>query len=198
MYKIKILIDLDDVVENLSEEYNKLSDEDKAIIFDEQIDIDVDKSNKLSKTKAFFDKLKPIDGAIESITDLIAQGHKVKILTSGKIKYTLYKYATFFKKYMPDFPQENIIISYEKQYIKGDVLLDDNPNNLIGGDYFKLLFTTPENKDFDETKTDIIRVDNWKQAQYVIENVMIFKECKIDGVREVLGKMIKNKDERLV
>ena len=49
---------------------------------------------------------------------------------------------------MPDFPQENIIISSEKQYIKGDVLLDDNPKHLIGGDYFKLLFTTPENKDF--------------------------------------------------
>ena len=64
----------------------------------------------------------------------------------------------------------DIIIANEKQRISGDILIDDAPQNLIGGNYAKFLFTATHNRDFNIAPyEDMYRVNDWREVYDVID-----------------------------
>lgn len=63
----------------------------------------------------------------------------------------------------------NVIITSNKQMVRGDILIDDGLHNLVGGEYEKVLMTAPHNKDFSEEEHyGIRRVNNWDEAYNVV------------------------------
>ena len=64
-----------------------------------------------------------------------------------------------------------MIITGRKQMIRGDVLIDDGIHNLEGGEYRKILFTAPYNRDYNAEANGMIRVNTWEEAVRVIDSM---------------------------
>ena len=73
-------------------------------------------------------------------------------------------------KYLPFLSWHQVIITSHKYLIKGDILVDDNPENFVNGDYFGILFNAPHNTDFDESSRDLVRADNWDSVYIIIQS----------------------------
>ena len=79
----------------------------------------------------------------------------------------------FLRKFFPFINWNQVIVCSNKQMIKGNVLLDDSPRNLIGGDYKGILFRAPHNLSFDASiYPNIIRVDGWDDAEIVLDKMI--------------------------
>lgn len=94
----------------------------------------------------FWDCVKPIDGASETLQKLIADGHKVLIVTTSNYHTLASKMERVLFKYFPFLTWNDVIITSHKQLVNGDVLIDDGTHNLEGGNYFKILMTAQHNK----------------------------------------------------
>lgn len=64
---------------------------------------------------------------------------------------------------------EHIIFASNKQMIRGDILIDDGAHNLIGGDYFKIMFNRPHNIGLDIEKYGVCRADTWDDVDALVE-----------------------------
>lgn len=131
------------------------------------------------KTRKLWKKVRPLPGACEYLKKLKDNGHKIVVVTSSAPE-TLYKKLNLFLfKYFPYLSEEDVIVTYNKQMINGDILIDDAPHNLIGGNYFKILMTTSHNKNFNDKKANMLRVDNWEEIYNVITNLSILSQIKV-------------------
>lgn len=113
--------------------------------------------------------VKPIPKADFILRKLKEEGHKVYIVTSSYYKTVETKLDLVLFKYFPFFSWKDVIIANDKHMIKGDVLVDDGPHNLINGDYKKILFTSPHNRDFEAD--GVTRVDNWDDVYEKIAEI---------------------------
>lgn len=102
-------------------------------------------------------------GAHSCLIKLKNDGHKVFIVTAAP-------YATIFSKINQsllrhfDFLSfDDVIITSQKQMIRGDVLVDDSAANLIGGGYEKILMDMPHNQTFREEHFNVTRVKTWSE-----------------------------------
>ena len=170
-----VLIDMDDVLECLLEawlDYNNRK-------FGTDVKYDDIREWDLSKAfpglsreetyaaemdKDFWKNVRPMPGAPEAVRKLLDDGHDVIIVTATLYETLKEKMEDVLFKYFPFITRDRVIITFRKQLIKGDVLVDDGPHNLIGGDYRKILFNAPHNRDFDEKSIGAERVYNWEQA----------------------------------
>lgn len=118
----------------------------------------------------FWETLQPTQNAGEFISKLKEDGHTVKVVTASFFENVPAKMLRLFSLF-PMFSQEDIIITTDKQIIKGDVLLDDGVHNLIGGDYVKLLYDLPHNQRCDCDALGIHRVSTLKQAYQLIRQL---------------------------
>lgn len=121
----------------------------------------------------FWKTVKPKPFAAKYLKKLINKGHEVYIVTATSYKNIAPKYELIIKKYFPFIDWEHVIIANNKQLINGDVLVDDGPHNLENGNYIKILFTAPHNKNYDETKHNMFRANNWKDVYNIIKQVDI-------------------------
>lgn len=169
-----ILVDLDDVIDDLlpawvdvlnelfntSVDYRTITDwhMQKAFPFatDEQI-------YESLKEVELWKKIKPVYGAQEYLQKLEQDGFTVKICTASAPECYAMKYEYFLKKYFAFISWKDIIAAHDKQLIKGNILLDDNINNLLGGDYQGILFTRSYNEQYDADKYGLIRVYSWAE-----------------------------------
>lgn len=184
MRKCTILVDMDDVLENLCEVWvSALNDRYQTDVRAEQItEWDLGKAfPTLTKEQicaplceeAFWKRVTPLPGAVEYVGKLILDGHKVVVVTAShpdtiplKLKHVLFRYFPFFT-------YEDVIVTSQKQRILGDILIDDAPHNLEGGNYAKLLMNAPHNRSFNEKGTDIIRVYDWREIYGLITGCAI-------------------------
>ncbi len=116
----------------------------------------------------FWDTVKPIPGATETIKKLIDDGHKVYIVTASRPGTLELKLNKVLFKYFPYLSYENVIVAFNKQMIIGDVMIDDAPFNLIGGRFVRLLMDSPANAYFKAKENGIIRVRDWEQIYKII------------------------------
>ena len=65
----------------------------------------------------------------------------------------------------------DVIITANKQMIKGDVLIDDGVHNHIGGGYEKLLMDAPHNRGIDAEGNGMVRVKNWAEIYREIRRI---------------------------
>lgn len=124
----------------------------------------------------FWRTVKPIDRAIDVLSRLVARGHHVVIVTASCYQTLETKMEEVLFKNYPFLTWKDVVITSQKQLLKGDVLIDDAPHNLIGGEYDKVLMDAPHNRRFDEKPYGITRARSWEEIYEYIKN----KECDVD------------------
>ena len=116
----------------------------------------------------FWKTVKPIPGAAEALQRLIAAGHDVYIVTATPYESVYEKMTDLLFHYFPFLSWNQVIITCNKQLIRGDVLIDDGIHNLEGGSYAKILMDAPHNRNYDAEANGMIRVHNWDEIEAVI------------------------------
>lgn len=179
---LTILVDMDDTLINLCEEWvnilnNKYST--NTALFDiKEWDItkafptlSVEEIFSPLNSEELWDSVRPIDGAVKYLKKLIDDGHNVFIVTATHPANSDIKFRRALFRHFPFIPYDHVIIAYKKQMIKADVLIDDAPHNLVGGEYYKILMAAPHNINYSNSEEDIKRVDSWEQAYDVINKI---------------------------
>lgn len=183
MSKKVILVDMDDVLEDLSwawtrvlnQRYgtdvkrNELKEWDMCAAFPS---LTRDQVYGLLDEEDFYNELRPLEGAPESLKALKDMGHAVYIVTATSGRSVRAKMEKCLFKYFPYLTWQDVIITWNKHLIKGDILIDDGVHNLLGGDYAKILFSAPYNRDFNAEDNGMIRVENWTEAMKAISGLL--------------------------
>lgn len=183
---LTILVDMDDVLNNLFSawaiELNKIY---KLNVNPKDI-----KDWKLSKyypslTKEeifsplykniFWASLNTIPDSNYYLRKLIDEGHIVYIVTATFYQNIKIKIEWLLKNY-PFLKEDQVIVTSHKQLIKGDVLIDDAPHNLINGDYEKILFEASHNVEFDESTICAVRAKSWDDVYKEIHKIAMKEE----------------------
>lgn len=119
----------------------------------------------------FWKTVKPHEGAVYHINKLCEE-YKVYIVTATSLNNIKYKVDHIIKPYFPFINPRNIIVSNNKQMISGDVLIDDNINNLLGGKYDKILFSRPHNYTYLSKDYPIVIADGWEDCYKKIHKIL--------------------------
>lgn len=180
MKKLTILVDMDDTIESLGEAWiGYLNNKYHTNVCKEDVtDWDISKAfpgidkplvYQPLRDKALWKSVKPLPGAAEYLKKLIDDGHKVLIVTTSnpdsvpmKLRYTLFPNFPFFTYH-------DVIITSQKQLVRGDILIDDGIHNLIGGEYYKILMSAHHNRSFDAEANDMIRAESWEEVYSIIQ-----------------------------
>lgn len=121
------------------------------------------------RTPGFWLNLEPRPGAVDAVNKLLDLNYDVKIVTAATPESAFEK-SEWLKKWLPRIPWEDVIITSNKQLIRGDVLIDDGVHNLIGGKYRKILVDRPHNQSFDCTAAGMLRVFRMSEVVDILEN----------------------------
>ncbi len=182
MRKLTVLIDMDDTIEDLLGAWVTALNEQYGLSVhkDSVTDWDISKFfPPLTKRQVFapiysddfWKTVQPIDGAADALRQLIADGHTVYIVTSSSYETLPVKMTDVLFRFFPFLKWDDVIVTSHKQLIRGDILIDDAPHNLVNGDYFKILFTCPHNKRFDCEKYGIRRADTWDDVKALVRRI---------------------------
>lgn len=177
-----ILVDMDDTIEDLLGAWTTYLTETTGVCVKPEDIREWDMSNAYPSLTSeqiyspllnsrFWSAVRPKDGAVEYLQRLISDGHYVYIVTASYYKTVPLKIESVLHKYFPFVSDRTVIVASLKQMIKGDVLIDDNPGNLVGGDYARILFDAPHNRDFHEKRYGIKRARNWEEVYAIIEKM---------------------------
>ena len=185
--KLTILVDMDDVMEDLlpawlevlNEKYGKsvfIGDVTEWNFYHLYPDLTREQIRSVLDEYDLWRRVYPKTGAKEYVKRLMDDGHKVYVVTAAHPDTLSERYNTVIRKHFPFIKATQIITTYHKQMIRGDILIDDGPHNLAGGDYFKILMDAPHNRYFDEQQIDAVRVYNWSQVYNIIQHFSKDKE----------------------
>lgn len=173
MKKLTILIDFDDVMNNLlsvwveflNEKYGTDVKKDDVRDWDMSLAFpSLTKSQVYEplKSELLWKRVKPLPDAVEYVRKIMKDGHKIFVVTASNPETIRYKMLHVFQRYFGYLSYESVIVTSHKQMVKGDILIDDAPHNLEGGDYFGLLMDAPHNQKYDEYENGFVRVYDWK------------------------------------
>ena len=182
MKKLTILVDMDDTIECLLKEWVAWLNARHGL------DVKLDDVRCWNLAKAFpelteeqvYDPLyyhelwmrvKPMPDAQEVLKRLQDEGHEIYITTSSNYSTLPTKITQVLFRYFPYITWDHVIVATKKQMIRGDVMVDDGPHNLEGGEYVKLLMNAPHNRDYDEKAQGMTRVFNWEEIYEAIRAV---------------------------
>lgn len=182
MKRLTVLVDMDDTIESLLSAWvERLNKSFGTDVDPEKVtEWDISKSfPSLTKEQVFSPLLcddfwysvMPIAGASDALQQLIADGHRVLIVTTSAYQTLRTKMEVVLFGYFPFLSWGDVIITSHKQLIKGDVLVDDGIHNLEGGEYFKVLMDAPHNRNYDAVANNMVRVRDWEEAYSVITNL---------------------------
>ena len=177
-----ILVDMDDTLEQLLEALVKRANErfHRHATVDDVTDwtivcafpgISKKEILDFMKEEDFWQDVKPVPGAVEALKHFMDEGHSVYIVTATEFEHIRTKMEEVLFRYFPFLSWDQVIVTSRKQMIRGDVLIDDGIHNLEGGEYRKILFTAPYNRDYDAEGNGMIRVHNWNEIVSVIDHM---------------------------
>ena len=193
-----VLIDCDDVVFNLLPVWvcylNEMTG--KSYTQWDVIDWNISDIYEISREDALaclkdenFWSCVPIkEDALKYIPILSGLGYNIVFVTATDVANIKWKYDKLLKAF-PWITPEQFIVCHNKQLLGNNhcVMVDDNPDNLIGGEYKQLLYTSPHNLwfEFDSCggPTNIRRVHNWFD---VVRAVIDYDQGNIKELREIL------------
>lgn len=182
MRALTVLVDIDDTITNLGKawvtwldkkygldvQWQDITEWDIRQFFPSVREQDV---YKPLSDPDFWDTVEPRGDAQYYLKRLIDDGHEVYILTSSIYSSVKEKFDRVLFKYFPYIEWQKVIIAYNKQMIRGDVLVDDGVHNLEGGDYEKILMDAPHNQKYDAEAHGMRRVYSWKGAYRAITQI---------------------------
>lgn len=177
-----ILIDADGVLENLTHAWVEYLNRryGTSVCYEDITDWDMTKAfPTLSREQVYgaeldeelYSLLRPLNGAPEYVKKLIDDGNEVYVVTSTPYQVIKVKYEQVMAKYYPFLSWKNFIITSNKQLIRGDVLIDDGIHNLVGGEYAKILVSTPYNEAFDAEGSGMIRAHDWAEIYDAVKSL---------------------------
>lgn len=179
MSKLRIAFDMDGVIVDLLPKWLELYN----IIWDDNLEVDDIKSwrvkefvkpeakdvlENMLKLPNFYLDLKPIDGSIEMINHIIenmSDNIEVLIVTNPFVRESIGQKIDWIKKYIPNFPLENLMFVANKSLADADVLIDDsyeNIENFVNNSInkFGIIYHMPYNKE-KELKSNMAIATNW-------------------------------------
>lgn len=179
---MRILVDMDDVLEQLVQGWTAyMHDRYGTTTTAEDVhDWDMTKAFPgLSREQVYgavdddtlWDYVKPMPGAPEALKKLMDDGHEVYIVTATDYRTLCAKMDKVLFRYFPFLEWQQVIITRNKHLIKGDILIDDGPHNMQGGDYRKILYSANHNLDFDEDSVNAIRCADWNEVLSAVERI---------------------------
>ena len=182
-----ILVDMDDTIEQLLQAWVAGANETYGydVAYEDITDWNVAKAfpgltweqvYAVPMRPGFWDTVSPVPGAAEALRRFMEAGHEVLIVTATPFESVPEKIGGFLFRHFPFLTWDQVIIAGKKQYIKGDVLIDDGVHNLVGGDYVKILMTAPHNRDYDAEANGMIRVHDWAEIEAVINEMSAGQE----------------------
>lgn len=168
-----ILIDADGVLEDLSQKWVEYLNETygTSVRYEDLTEWDMtaafpsltrEQVYAIDHDEEFYSRLEPIPGAVEAVRELLADGHRIFVVTTTPYQVVKAKLDRAIFPYYPFLSWKDVIITCDKHLIRGDVLIDDGVHNLLGGEYRKILVTAPYNKGFDAEGNGMIRADTWE------------------------------------
>ena len=188
--KVTILIDVDDTIEYLLKAWvNYLNDKYGYSVdwteirswnlHDSFPELSQDQIYGALQDADLWDNVTPMPLAQKLIKKLISEGHDVYLVTSSYYKTIPAKFDRMLFKYFPFIDWSHVIIACNKHMINGDVLIDDGPHNLEGGEYKKILMSSPHNLDYPAEDNEMVRVNNWVEAYNEIQKIA-FSSRRLD------------------
>jgi len=183
MKKLHIMIDCDDVLNNVSEDWVAWLNARHGLCVDAR---DVSYKNiyqafpMLTREEvkfplmheSFSGKWTVKPGSVEALRQMVDDGHEISIVTAHNNKTCWTKFVWLSEQF-PFIHSDDVIITTKKQRIIGDVLVDDHVHNLEGGDYLKILFDHPNNHGYDAQAKGVFRVYTLAQAYDVIKKELL-------------------------
>ena len=116
-------------------------------------------------------RLEPIPGSVEVLQKLYDEGHQLYMVTATNYHTCKTKVERLLELF-PFLDWDHIIITSNKQMVKGDILIDDGPHNLVDGEYFKILFDRPHNRSFDAAAHQMLRATTWEEIDQAVHIYM--------------------------
>ncbi len=108
-----------------------------------------DLARSIYTSPGFILGLKPIEGAIQAVKEMVASGHEVRICTSPLSAYdncVTEKYLWVERNFGRDFTKR-IIMTKDKTLIRGDILIDDSvPKGILPPSFRHIIFDRPYNR----------------------------------------------------
>lgn len=181
MNKLTILFDADDTVENLCGCWIAMLNEQygTSVTLEDMRDWDITLAfPTLTKEQIFgvlhddelWRRITPIPGAVEVLQQLHLDGYPLYMVTASSYRTCKTKVERLLELF-PFLDWDHIIFTIHKQMVRGDILIDDNPCNLIGGEYFKILFDRPHNHSYNNMANSMVRVYTWEEI-YMVINIL--------------------------
>jgi 5'(3')-deoxyribonucleotidase len=114
-----------------------------------------------------FLNLEPLPHAIE-VLERLAQTHDILIVSSSRT-YAYTEKEKWVKKHLPFIGARNLIFTHRKDMVRGDVLFDDAPHNLIAfaeSGRKAIAMDYPYNRN-----VDVDRVKTWLDFEKMVETI---------------------------
>ncbi len=175
MRKYTLLIDQDDVlaeyIQGVTDDYNKkyktnISSEacvnwDLHLVFGDRVDT-------IMHSPDLFRRLKPVEGALEVFERLYKSNMFEMFIVTAANPICVPAKFEWIRKYMPYFPEENVIVCKKKDMVKGDFILDDGMHNIE--DFYRaggipIIFDRPHNRGRGD---GMHRVKSWYEFETLI------------------------------
>jgi 5'(3')-deoxyribonucleotidase len=178
MNHLTILFDADDTVENLCDCWIAALNEQygTSVTLEDVRDWDMTLAfPTLTREQIFgavydndlWRRITPIPGSVEVLQKLHREGHQLYMVTATDYRTCKTKVERLLELF-PFLDWEHIIVASRKQMVRGDILIDDAPHNLIGGEYFKILFDRPHNRSYDAAANGMLRLRTWEEIDTAI------------------------------
>lgn len=185
MNKLTILVDMDDTIEHLLQAWvDYLNEHHETTTTVEDVhEWDLSSSfPTLTREQiyapllddALWERVQPMQYAADVLKQLKEDGHNIFIVTSTAYQTVKAKIEKVLFRYFPFIKWNDVIIAHNKQMIKGDILIDDAPHNLEGGDYMKILMTASHNKSYDAKANGMHRVNDWMEIYELVDHYLQF------------------------
>ena len=184
MKKLRILVDMDEVLDNLLDGWVAYLNERYGVHADAK-DIrqwsltcvfpflTEEETIQPLYEDAFHASLAPKPHSVEYLHKMISDGHEVFVVTAASVYQTVPAKMDWLFAHYPYLSWENVMIARRKQLIQGDVLIDDGIHNLEGGNYFKILYDCPYNQSYNAEANGMVRVYSLKEAYEVINGELL-------------------------
>lgn len=133
--------------------------------------------HKMFLDKRVWKRVELLPNCVETIKQLHDMGHEIYFVTATETANVHKKFQFLCRAFPFIDVRKRLITTQCKQMIRLDVLIDDCVDNLVGGDYYGILFNYPWNEgyfdypwDYDY-ETNIRKVSGWSEVPDVINNL---------------------------
>lgn len=165
---------LDVWVETLNDRYKlsvkveDITDWDMKIAYPELTN---DQIYEVLSERDYWEKVQLVEGAREAIERWQKEGHRVYIVTSTKYTNAKDKFDACLLKLLPTITYKDIIITYHKNLIVCDFMIDDYHKNLELCKGYAILIDKPYNKDFIADGFYSYRAQDFNDAVALIDDI---------------------------